>query len=226
MNGCLNCLQIGIERGLFVISIKQYAEERGKSIQAVHQQRKRKKYKARLEGHVIEKDGVYYLDKEAVKILDSAHETTVQVVDTNSKRRIQELENQLQKEKNRTTNLLSEIKNKSNKFEDLQAKLQAQTEQMAALVLDNKEKTLLLEQKKDQSNQIEELKKDKQVLQNEKEEQKQQIEELQQEKKELQEEMNQLKATNDQLSAKVASQSVSEGQKEPKKGFFARLFGK
>ncbi|SUO38356.1 Uncharacterised protein [Faecalicoccus pleomorphus] len=64
-----------------MISIKQYAEERGKSIQAVHQQRKRKKYKARLEGHVIEKDGVYYLDKEAVKILDSAHETTVQVVD-------------------------------------------------------------------------------------------------------------------------------------------------
>ena len=205
MNGCLNCLQIGIERGLVVISIKQYAEERGKSIQAVHQQRKRKKYKARLEGHVIEKDGVYYLDKEAVKILDSAHETTVQVVDTNSKRRIQELENQLQKEKNRTTNLLSEIKNKSNKFEDLQAKLQAQTEQMAALVLDNKEKTLLLEQKEDQAAKV-----DKLITEN----------------AELKAKIELLEKSNDQLSAKVASQSVSEGQKEPKKGFFARLFGK
>jgi hypothetical protein len=205
MNGCLNCLQIGIERGLFVISIKQYAEERGKSIQAVHQQRKRKKYKARLEGHVIEKDGVYYLDKEAVKILDSAHETTVQVVDTNSKRRIQELENQLQKEKNRTTNLLSEIKNKSNKFEDLQAKLQAQTEQMAALVLDNKEKTLLLEQKEDQAAKV-----DKLITEN----------------AELKAKIELLEKSNDQLSAKVASQSVSESQNEPKKGFFARLFGK
>lgn len=205
MNGCLNCLQIGIERGLFVISIKQYAEERGKSIQAVHQQRKRKKYKARLEGHVIEKDGVYYLDKEAVKILDSAHETTVQVVDTNSKRRIQELENQLQKEKNRTTNLLSEIKNKSNKFEDLQAKLQAQTEQMAALVLDNKEKTLLLEQKEDQAAKV-----DKLITEN----------------AELKAKVELLEKSNDQLSAKVASQSVSESQNEPKKGFFARLFGK
>lgn len=205
MNGCLNCLQIGIERGLFVISIKQYAEERGKSIQAVHQQRKRKKYKARLEGHVIEKDGVYYLDKEAVKILDSAHETTVQVVDTNSKRKIQELENQLQKEKNRTTNLLSEIKNKSNKFEDLQAKLQAQTEQMAALVLDNKEKTLLLEQKEDHSAKV-----DKLITEN----------------AELKAKIELLEKSNDQLSAKVASQSVSESQNEPKKGFFARLFGK
>lgn len=205
MNGCLNCLQIGIERGLFVISIKQYAEERGKSIQAVHQQRKRKKYKARLEGHVIEKDGVYYLDKEAVKILDSAHETTVQVVDTNSKRKIQELENQLQKEKNRTTNLLSEIKNKSNKFEDLQAKLQAQTEQMAALVLDNKEKTLLLEQKEDQAAKV-----DKLITEN----------------AELKAKIELLEKSNDQLSAKVASQSVSESQNEPKKGFFARLFGK
>lgn len=205
MNGCLNCLQIGIERGLFVVSIKQYAEERGKSIQAVHQQRKRKKYKARLEGHVIEKDGVYYLDKEAVKILDSAHETTVQVVDTNSKRRIQELENQLQKEKNRTTNLLSEIKNKSNKFEDLQAKLQAQTEQMAALVLDNKEKTLLLEQKEDQAAKV-----DKLITEN----------------AELKAKVELLEKSNDQLSAKVASQSVSESQNEPKKGFFARLFGK
>lgn len=205
MNGYLNCLQVGIERGLFVISIKQYAEERGKSIQAVHQQRKRKKYKARLEGHVIEKDGVYYLDKEAVKILDSAHETTVQVVDTNSKRRIQELENQLQKEKNRTTNLLSEIKNKSNKFEDLQAKLQAQTEQMAALVLDNKEKTLLLEQKEDQAAKV-----DKLITEN----------------AELKAKIELLEKSNDQLSAKVASQSVSESQNEPKKGFFARLFGK
>lgn len=205
MNGCLNCLQIGIERGLFVISIKQYAEERGKSIQAVHQQRKRKKYKARLEGHVIEKDGVYYLDKEAVKILDSAHETTVQVVDTNSKRRIQELENQLQKEKNRTTNLLSEIKNKSNKFEDLQVKLQAQTEQMAALVLDNKEKTLLLEQKEDQAAKV-----DKLITEN----------------AELKAKIELLEKSNDQLSAKVAYQSVSESQNEPKKGFFARLFGK
>lgn len=193
-------------------TVKEYAAEVGKTEEAVYKQLKAKKNKPKLEDHVIKINGVIHLDDVAVEILNESRNVTQVKQDK-----------QLKSENER---MIKEIDDLKNKIIMLQMKLQTQTEQMAALVLDNKEKTLLLEQKKDQSNQIEELKKDKQVLQNEKEEQKQQIEELQQEKKELQEEMNQLKATNDQLSAKVASQSVSEGQKEPKKGFFARLFGK
>lgn len=188
-----------------MISVKEYAEERNKSIQAVHQQRKRKKYKARLDGHVFEKDGTFYLDDEAVKILDSAHETTVQVVDTNTKEKIQRLEKQLETEKNRNSNLLSEINKKSKKFEDLQMKLQAQTEQMAALLVENKEKTLLLEQKEDQSSRVDALA---------------------QENAELKAKIDLLKETNDQLVKEKESRSVSEGKKEPKKGFFAKLFGR
>lgn len=193
-------------------TVKEYAAEVGKTEEAVYKQLKAKKNKPKLEDHVIKINGVIHLDDVAVEILNESRNVTQVKQDK-----------QLKSENGR---MIKEIDDLKNKIIMLQMKLQTQTEQMAALMIDNKEKTLLLEQKEDQSNQIEELKKDKQVLQNEKEEQKQQIEELQQEKKELQEEMNQLKATNDQLSAKVASQSVSESQNEPKKGFFARLFGK
>lgn len=193
-------------------TVKEYAAEVGKTEEAVYKQLKAKKNKPKLEDHVIKINGVIHLDDVAVEILNESRNVTQVKQDK-----------QLKSENER---MIKEIDDLKNKIIMLQDELKVKTEQMATMLVENKEKTLLLEQKKDQSNQIEELKKDKQVLQNEKEEQKQQIEELQQEKNELQEEMNQLKATNDQLSAKVASQSVSESQNEPKKGFFARLFGK
>lgn len=221
-NGCArlhnhveNALFIGLffVRGDFSMkTVIEYAQSVGKTHQAVYKQLKAKKNKPKLEGHVWQQNGTTYLDDVAIEILNESRKVT------------QVKQNQQLKSENER--MIKEIDDLKNKIISLQDELKVKTEQMATMLVENKEKTLLLEQKKDQSNQIEELKKDKQVLQNEKEEQKQQIEELQQEKKELQEEMNQLKATNDQLSAKVASQSVSEGQKEPKKGFFARLFGK
>lgn len=188
-----------------MITVKEYAESRSKSIQAVHQQRKRAKYKDQLAEHEFVKDGVVYLDEVAVRILDSAHENTVAIVDTSTKEKIQKLEKQLDSAKNRVNNLLGELNNKKQTIIDLQTKIQEQTEQMTALLLENQKQTLLLEQK---------------------EEQKQQIEELQQEKKKLQEEMDQVKATNDQLIKEKEVQRKSEGQNEPKKGFFSRLFGR
>lgn len=195
-----------------MITVKEYAESRSKSIQAVHQQRKRAKYKDQLSEHEFVKDGVVYLDEVAVKILDSAHENTVAIVDTSTKERIQKLERKLEATENREKNLLNDLNKKNTDIINLQKRLQEQTEQITILLLENKEKTLLLEKKDEQKQQIDE--------------QKQQIKELQQEKKELQEEMKQLKATNDQLVKEKESQSKSEGQNEPKKGFFARLFGR
>lgn len=55
-----------------MITVKQYAEERSISIQAVHQSMKGKYKRDRLVGHVQVKDGVKWLDEEAVRILDEA----------------------------------------------------------------------------------------------------------------------------------------------------------
>lgn len=143
-----------------MISVKEYAESRGKTIQAVHQQRKRTKYKDKLKGHEIEKDGVVYLDDEAVKILDSAHNSTVAIIDTSTKEKLQKLECKLEKLENRERNLLNELAKKNNQVIDLQNKLLIQTEQATAMALELKEKTLFLEQKKKQEEELERLKKE------------------------------------------------------------------
>lgn len=55
-----------------MITVKQYAENRGITIQAVHQSMQGKRKKKRLEGHVTVIDGVKWLDEEAVAILDES----------------------------------------------------------------------------------------------------------------------------------------------------------
>lgn len=55
-----------------MITVKQYADERGITIQAVHQSMQGKRKKDRLEGHVTVVDGVKQLDEEAVAILDES----------------------------------------------------------------------------------------------------------------------------------------------------------
>lgn len=187
------------------ISVDEYATSRGKTIQAVHQQRKRQRYKPLLESHERTERRKIFLDEEAVKILDSAHDDTVAIVDTNTKEKIKKLERTIEQLKNRENNLLNDLNARNSTIIELQTKIQDQTENIAQITLENQKKTMLLEQKEDQTNRIQELQQDKQRLQAE---------------------VDRLKTTNDQLSTKVASQSVSEGQKEPKKGFFARLFGK
>lgn len=76
-----------------MITVKQYAEERGITIQAVHQSMNGKRKKERLEGHVQVIDGVKWLDEEAVAILDEARNKSPIVwekMDSNA--RIEELE--------------------------------------------------------------------------------------------------------------------------------------
>lgn len=53
-----------------MITVKQYAEDRNITIQAVHQSMKGKRKKGLLEGHVHTVDGIKWLDDEAVIILD------------------------------------------------------------------------------------------------------------------------------------------------------------
>lgn len=172
-------------------TVKEYAESVGKSHQAVYKQLKAKKNHDRLKDHVWQQSGSTYLDDVAIEILNESRKVT-QV-------------KQNQQLKNENEQMTKEINDLKNKIINLQDELKVKTEQMATMLVENKEKTLLLEQKEDQTNRIQELQQDKQRLQVE---------------------VDRLKTANDQLSAKVASQSVSDGQNEPKKGFFARLFGK
>ncbi len=187
------------------ISVDEYATSRGKTIQAVHQQRKRKHYKPLLKGHERTERRKIFLDEEAVKILDSAHDDTVAIVDTNTKEKIKKLERTIEQLKNRENNLLNDLNARNSTIIELQTKIQDQTEKIAQTTLENQKKTMLLEQKEDQAAKV-----DKLITEN----------------AELKAKIELLEKSNDQLSAKVASQSVSESQNEPKKGFFARLFGK
>lgn len=76
-----------------MITVKQFAEERGITIQAVHQSMQGKRKKDRLDGHVQVIDGVKWLDEEAVAILDEARNKAPIVWEkTDANARIEELE--------------------------------------------------------------------------------------------------------------------------------------
>lgn len=172
-------------------TVKEYAAEVGKTREAVYKQLKAKKNQEPLNGHVWQQNGTTYLDDVAIEILNESRKVTQVKQDQ-----------QLKSENER---MIKEIDDLKNKIISLQDELKVKTEQMATMLVENKEKTLLLEQKEDQAAKV-----DKLITEN----------------AELKAKIDLLEKSNEQLSTKVASQSVSEGQKEPKKGFFARLFGK
>lgn len=172
-------------------TIKEYAATVGKSHQAVYKQLKTKKNEERLKGHVWQQNGTTYLDDVAVEILNESRKVTQVKQDQ-----------QLKSENERMIREIDELKNK---IISLQDEVKVKTEQMASLAIENKEKTLLLEQKEDQTSRVDAL-----VLEN----------------AELKAKIELLKETNDQLVKEKEPRSISEGQKEPKRGFFARLFGR
>lgn len=84
-----------------MLTVKEYAEQRNKSVQAVYKQMKGKATAAALEGHVhtrkFNNKKVQCLDEEAVKVLDAASTQSVQIVmQTDDKLRIAELEQQIE----------------------------------------------------------------------------------------------------------------------------------
>lgn len=80
-----------------MITIKEYAETHGKSVQSVYKQIKSEKNASDLDGHIhiekINNQRVKMLDDVAVKILENASKKSVQVVMQNDdKERIEQLE--------------------------------------------------------------------------------------------------------------------------------------
>lgn len=79
------------------LTVKQYAEQRGKTVQAVYKQLRGIENSKALEGHVfrerINNRMTTVLDAEAVRILDEASKQSVQIVEqTNDKEKIEALE--------------------------------------------------------------------------------------------------------------------------------------
>lgn len=145
-----------------MITVKEYADSRNKSVQAVYKQLRREKNKRRLEGHLIKRNRMTYLDEEAIKILDEGQNVSIILADQENKN---ESKDELSEYKNRVANLIesnNQLRDQQdllkNKIINLQDELKVKTEQMTSLLLENKEKTLLLEQKKEQLNEIENLK--------------------------------------------------------------------
>ena len=125
-------------------TVKEYANSVGKSHQSVYKQLNSKKNKERLESHVWKQDGTTYLDDVAIDIL-------------NESRQMIQIQNDIQAHED-NDNLRKEVNDLKNKIINLQDELKVKTEQMTSLLLENKEKTFLLEQKKDQTKEINQLK--------------------------------------------------------------------
>ena len=135
-----------------MVSIRDYAKMNNVSYEAIRQQVKR--YEDELNGHIIKQNRTQFLDEVAVEILDRHRgESPIVIVnqDTSSKLQLLEEENK---------NLLVKVAAQADKISQLSEELKNKTEKMTSLLLEDKEKTLLLEQKKNQEEELERIKKE------------------------------------------------------------------
>lgn len=135
-----------------MITIREYARKNNVSYEAIRKQIKR--YESELKEHIIKQNRTQFLDEVAVEILDRHRgENPIVIVnqDTSSKLQLLEEENK---------NLLVKVAAQADKISRLSEELKNKTEKMTSLLLEDKEKTLLLEQKKNQEEELERLKKE------------------------------------------------------------------
>lgn len=135
-----------------MITIREYARKNNVSYEAIRKQIKR--YENELKEHIIKQNRTQFLDEVAVEILDRHRvESPIVIVnqDTSSKLQLLEEENK---------NLLVKVAAQADKISQLSEELKNKTEKMTSLLLEDKEKTLLLEQKKNQEEELERLKKE------------------------------------------------------------------
>lgn len=159
-----------------MITIRDYAKENNVSYEAIRKQIKR--YEDELNGHIIKQNRTQFLDDIAIAILDQhRRENPVIIVNQDTDYRLKQLEDE-------NKNLLIKVAQQADKISQLNEDLKNKIEQMTSLVIENKEKTSLLEQKKDQAEEINQL---KEQLDREKKEQLNEIEKL---KNELEKEKN------------------------------------
>lgn len=120
------------------LTVKEYAERTGKSVQAVYKQIKGKELSEQLKEHIIElpRGGgrtVKKLDEEAVRLLEEASKKSPQIiVQTDDKERIEQLERDKEALLIKVAELQEKLIKKGEQVEQLQAAnialLEAKTE--------------------------------------------------------------------------------------------------
>ena len=135
-----------------MVSIRDYAKMNNVSYEAIRQQVKR--YEDELNGHIIKQNRTQFLDDVAVDILDQHRkENPVVIINKDTDSRLEQLEDE-------NKNLLIKVAQQADKISQLNEDLKNKTEQMTSLLLENNEKTFLLEQKKDYAEQLDREKKE------------------------------------------------------------------
>lgn len=174
-----------------MVSIRDYAKINNVSYEAIRQQVKR--YENELKGHIVKKNRTQFLDEVAIEILDKHRKESPVIIinqDINSKVKLLEDENK---------NLLIKVAAQADKISQLNEELKNKAEQMTILLLENKEKNILLEQKNEKTKEIESLKF----------------------------EINQLKQRNNNLVDQINIQNkLEEKKKERNKSWWNKLWNK
>lgn len=120
-----------------LITVKEYAETHGKSVQAVYKQLKSKENAEKLKGHIHERKisgkTVKYLDADAVKILEGASAQSPQIIiESQDRARMEELERENENLKIKIMELqeqmLSEMMRQNKRIEELTDKVLLLTE--------------------------------------------------------------------------------------------------
>lgn len=105
-----------------------------------------------------------YLDEEAIKILDESQNVSIVLNvrdnEINSRDELSEYKNRVESLIESNNQLRDQQDFLKNKIINLQDELKVKTEQMTSLLLENNEKTFLLEQKKDYAEQLDREKKE------------------------------------------------------------------
>lgn len=138
------------KRGLnaSMITVKQYAEERGITIQAVHKSMNGKRKAERLINHVEIRDGVKWLDDEAVAILDeSRNKSPVVIINENKNEKIAELEAENKELRERILIREAELQNEIAKLNQEAKELYQEKYENAALLAKADMNQLLLQEK-------------------------------------------------------------------------------
>ena len=114
-----------------MITVKKYAEQIGKSQQAVYKQLKSKKNQERLEGHVIKENGTTFLDDIAVEILNESRSTPIVVIEQNNSTELEQLKLEKEQMLFKITNLQDQLLIEKDKVIALQNEKKLITEQSA-----------------------------------------------------------------------------------------------
>ena len=122
-----------------MISLKDYAAEKGISYEAVRKQVNR--YRSELDGHILKENRTQYLDDEAVAFLDEKRQgNPIVIMESSKDEEIQRLSNE-----NKALLLkLTEVQDKLVRSQETISELQTEKLQL------QQEKILLLEERKDQ----------------------------------------------------------------------------